>query len=465
MEAIQTAAEFAQATWGQVELGDKRLTRRAVQIGTCMAANPEASLPCQMKDPGALEGAYRFMNNQHVQMQALLTAAYQHTRQAAGKHPVVLLVNDQTELDYSSHRATTGLGPVGNERGRGILLHTTLAVDPETRGVIGLSYLHSYLRVPVPRRPRPKWAHTAEGRCWETAARAIGTAEPGSIWVEVSDAGSDYFSYLAACLDMGNQFLVRVSRERYVDWAESDWQFEQVEAQKLIRYARSLPAVVSSEEQVEIAANQDQAARTAQVVMSWAPVTLSPSAQASKQARKHPPIQAWVLRIWEPDPPAGVSELEWILLSSLAITQVEEARTRVRWYSCRWTCEDFHQCLKTGCQVERSQLDDRADLETLIGFLAPIAVHLLQIRHAVRQTPSVLAQDVVDPLMVQVLAQRQKLDMHMMSLETFWKGVARLGGFQGRKHDGFPGWRILWRGWHYLSDLTDGARLFLDIRT
>ncbi len=45
--------------------------------------------------------------------------------------------------------------------------------------------------------------------------------------------------------------------------------------------------------------------------------------------------------------------------------------------------------------------------------------------------------------------------------EQFWQQVARLGGHQGRRHDGPPGWRTVWRGWRYLSDLADGARLFV----
>lgn len=36
--------------------------------------------------------------------------------------PVVLLVQDSTEIDLSHHAKTKGLGQVGNEKGRAILL-------------------------------------------------------------------------------------------------------------------------------------------------------------------------------------------------------------------------------------------------------------------------------------------------------------------------------------------------------
>jgi hypothetical protein len=117
--------------------------------------------------------------------------------------------------------------------------------------------------------------------------------------------------------------------------------------------------------------------------------------------------------------------------------------------------------LKTGCRVEDSQLDDGADLQRLLGFAAPIAVRLLQLRQAARNIPDLPATALVEPLMVQVLARRQKTDPDTMSPAEFWRRLARLGDHQGRRRDGPPGWRTVWRGWRLLSDLTEGARLFV----
>jgi hypothetical protein len=44
------------------------------------------------------------------------------------------------------------------------------------------------------------------------------------------------------------------------------------------------------------------------------------------------------------------------------------------------------------------------------------------------------------------------------SILTFYKHVARLGGHQNRKGDGFPGWITLWRGWMKLQSMVDGYR-------
>src|SRR5215212_8174934 len=104
---------WAQQQWGTCEFGDRRLTARAVRLGQAMAAQPEASLPAQVGDPAALRGAYRLLNNVRVSSEQLWQPHLQQTRQAAGQHQVVLMVQDRTTLDFSHHPATGGLGPVG----------------------------------------------------------------------------------------------------------------------------------------------------------------------------------------------------------------------------------------------------------------------------------------------------------------------------------------------------------------
>jgi hypothetical protein len=113
------AADWAQKTFGAVVLGDKRRTKRAVALATALAQNPGGSLPLQTGSFGQLKAAYRLLNEADVTHAALLEPHYKQTQKQAGKLPVVLMVQDTTELDYTFHRATTELGPIGNGGGRG----------------------------------------------------------------------------------------------------------------------------------------------------------------------------------------------------------------------------------------------------------------------------------------------------------------------------------------------------------
>lgn len=139
---------WAAQQWGRVQLGDRRLTRRAVAVGSRMAANPAASLPEQMQAPSMLKAAYGLLNHPGVSLAALTAPHRAATLQATRQTAVVLLVEDTTELDYTAHASKTDLGPMGDGRGRGLLLHSTLAVEPTSRTLLGLAHAQVVVRQP-----------------------------------------------------------------------------------------------------------------------------------------------------------------------------------------------------------------------------------------------------------------------------------------------------------------------------
>jgi hypothetical protein len=102
---------------------------------------------------------------------------------------------------------------------------------------------------------------------------------------------------------------------------------------------------------------------------------------------------------------------------------------------------------------ERRQLATADGLERLLGFLSIVAVKLLQVRTLGQQAPDTPAQNVVPPLMIQLVVARLNLKHPELSVRQFWYGVARLGGFLARGRDGHPGWQTLWRGWQRLQEM------------
>jgi hypothetical protein len=120
-----------------------------------------------------------------------------------------------------------------------------------------------------------------------------------------------------------------------------------------------------------------------------------------------------------------------------------DALERVEWSTVRWLNEDFHQCLKTGCAMEQRNLEDAARIEWLLGLLAPVAVCLLQLRQGARLNPDVPATTMAGLLMVSMLAAKLDVPLPQMTVRTFWRGVAQLGGCQGRRSDGEPGRKTL----------------------
>jgi hypothetical protein len=91
--------------------------------------------------------------------------------------------------------------------------------------------------------------------------------------------------------------------------------------------------------------------------------------------------------------------------------------------------------------------------------LAVISVRLLQLREDARLTPETHASVLVEPRLVNLLAAKLKLAPTAMTIRRFWRGVAQLGGFVGRRSHGDPDRKTLWRGWQQLEAFTEGAHL------
>jgi len=102
--------------WAQEELagadfGDKRITKRFIQIVSDIAAQPEASIPQACGDDGATKATYRFLDNENVTPEAIRASHRGKTVERVKGYKVVLAVQDTTSLNYTAHKATSGLGP------------------------------------------------------------------------------------------------------------------------------------------------------------------------------------------------------------------------------------------------------------------------------------------------------------------------------------------------------------------
>jgi hypothetical protein len=455
-EGIQPANKWAAEQWSEVDLGDVRLNRRAVQVGGAMAKHPSGSLPRQMQDAAALRAAYGLLNHNRITLEKLSEPHWNKTRREGEQHDVVLFVQDTTQVDYTHHATKKGLGPIGDGKGRGLLLHTTLAVTPgEAPQVLGVAHQKAVLRRP-PQRPRPKHTRSPEGLVWTDAVKSVGKPPRGVRWVHVGDGKSDDFRFMHACRRRGKDFLVRGTHNRILEWNS-----KQVTPRnrKIRDFMRGLSA--KYQYVTTLPARPKRPARTVELALTWAKVTIPAPAQGPSELRGLPSIEAWSLRIWEIDPPREEDAVEWFLLTSVPTKTVDEAMTRVRWYLLRWLTEDYHKCLKTGCSLEKRRLDEGDDIRRLLGFLGPIAAKLLQMRNLARAEPDAPAEEHVDELTLGMLNERLEWPPDKeITLRTFWHGVAQLGGYLGRRGDGPPGWQTIWKGWRELQQLVDGARLF-----
>jgi hypothetical protein len=467
---LLSAHEWAEFTFGGVHLGDERLRRRAVAIAEAIATLPQASLPRQMQQPGALQATYRFMHNPQVSYEQLMRPHLEQTREMAGKPEQVLLIQDTTDLDYQAHPTTRGLGPIGPGSHQGFLVQTVLAVLPQSHEVLGIAQQEPFLRQPAPKgeTKRERLERERESQVWQRSIQALGSPPVGVQWIHVGDRGSDIFPFLSVCRQLGCDFVVRAAQDRCVDLL-----VEQAESPVAPRSHHSRPGEpapqsqhlfevvrgwkAQDQQELELESTQKHPKRVAHLCISWGALRLLPP--RSQEGSDLRPLVVWVVHVWEPEPPEGIEPLEWVLLTSVPTHSAAQAWQRVAWYRARWIVEDFHQGLKTGCRMEQRQIRTYEGLRNLLGLLAPQAVRLLQLRTIARQTPEQPAQQGLPADLVQVVAHLAQVPAAQLTTQQCWHTIARTGGYLGRPGDGPPGWKTLWLGWFYVQTLLEGVHL------
>jgi len=464
----------------RAQLGHKTRPLRLASLAGLLAHEAAGrSLPDRLPQRADYDAALNLVNTPCVTHQALLLPHCQATRQRMLACPgVVLNISDTTELDFSGLKIAC-LGPIGDGFGRGFECHNSLAVDPATGDVLGLTsqILHvrdTDVQIDAERRaaaadgapkPKPKkkggrrsdettehrrQRRNRESRLWVQGCAALGVVPEGKRWVDVCDRASDTFEYLEYMAKNTRSYTIRSTQNRALVVAEG----REKEPKLLHDLLRSLPGVMSWE--VEIAANHKQVARTAEVQMAWRSVRIKAPLE-HKGEHSDEPVDVWAIRVWEPQPPEGVKEpLEWLLLSNVAVRTDAEARERVGWYECRPAVEEFHKAQKTGMGIEALQLQSRHGLEGMIAILSVLAVTLLNLRQRGRQegAESQAASTVVDPQWVRVLSIWTYGEQRDLSVRQFYRDLARLGGYMNRRRGAWPGWLVLWRGFTKLMHMV-----------
>lgn len=459
--------QLSQLHFGSAVLGDTRRSKRLVKSAAVMFQSPAGSLPQKLSDWADLNGLYRLVAAKQVTHAAVIEPHLNWTRQQMrAAQGVVLLLHDTTELDFTAHCKVAGqLSQIGNGGGRGYLCHNTLAVTPDKQ-VIGLAsqILHLRRKVPKGETARQKREHPdRESLLWPRGCGQIGDAPADAFWVDIADRGSDCFEFLEYEHAHHRRYVIRSTRNRTLD-GEDHVGSDRIH-HTLHEFAREQPTLLTRQIDVAASTKKGTKARSATVRIAASPITLA----APKQPRGQCTVSSLdlhVIHVAEVNPPADVEPVEWILLSNVPAHTAQQAAERVDWYACRPMIEDYHKGQKTGLGIELPQFESTDRLEPVIGILSVIAAVLLQLRHQARdpQSEQTLAVDCVPLLWVKIVAKtaysfarKQSKTYGQLSVKEFFVGVARLGGFLNRKHDGSPGWLTLWRGWQRLHTMIQGA--------
>ncbi len=449
---MQSVNEWAQMNFGTCELGDKRRTQRLVRVAEQIAGNPSASLPNQTETWGDLKAAYRLFDCEDVTFEAIARPHWDLTKKLA--KGCTLVIGDTTEIDFGRFREIEGVGPTGNGTGQGFLLHNALMVNADTEEILGVAgqTIHyrkkkrkSTKRPTAPQRLKKK---DRESEVWGKVIDQIGPPAEGSSFVHVFDRGADKFEVYCHLLQQRSDWVIRACQmHRSVLVGDKE------ERMPLKAYLPMLKPLGSYT--LQLRARPAQAARKAELDVRIGQIKIPRPQHVSPWVRKleQSPIALNVIEVVEVNAPQGVVPIRWVLFTSLPVVTFEDAWTIIGYYELRWLVEEYHKALKTGCRTESRQLKTASRLEALVGLTSVVGVRLLKLKSLARTNPDVPAQRVVPRVWLTMLklASKNLNRVHDLTIGQFYREVAKLGGFLGRKSDGEPGWITIWRGWEKLN--------------
>ncbi len=446
---------------GRVNLGDKRLNTRLVEVAKRLAAQPTASINQACEDWADAKAAYRLFDNIKTQMEKILSPHQERTQDRMRSYSLVLGIQDTSMLDYSQHLRKKGKGPIGTKKQdlSGFVMHTTLVVTPEGLP-LGMLANEIWVRSneddglsKVERQKRP--IEEKESYKWLKALRETVKLTPEGVqMVSVCDREADIYEFFMEAESLETGILVRATQNRVLQDKKTRKLWDSVTGSAIAGHLK-----------VQVPAKEGQPAREAIVTVRFRSVRLKPPWRP-KSPDKAPlaPITLQAILVLEIDPPSGVKPLEWLLLSNQPVHSFDDAVEHIRWYRRRWQIEVYFKVLKSGCKVEDCRLETADRLLRFLTLCCIIAWRLYWLTHINRILPdepctTALAEHEWRALYAAINRTTRPSD-HVPTVRQAVRWIAQLGGFLGRKSDGDPGPTTIWRGWQRLNDISATWLLF-----
>lgn len=442
-------------SWVKEELSgakfnDERLSKRLLSIVNGLSQKSAQSIPAAMGTWGDTLATYRFFDNEKVTPAKILEPHISSTVDRIKGNRVVLCLQDTSELDYSSKGDIEGIGLLNTNKHRGFLLHPTIAITPE-REILGVVTTKMYTRETIGNKEleRKRAIEEKESIRWLESFEAVdGLAREcvDTLLVNIANREGDIYELFHETEGIRNgdgaHWLVRSAYDRRVTKNERLW------------------ATISKEEvcgyiEFKLPKRGNIATRTVKQELRIGLVKLGGS---RRDGGALPPLEVTAVLAKEINVPHGVKPVEWLLLTSLPVTGKNWALILMNWYLCRWEIEIFFKTLKSGCAIEKLQLEHINNLYNCVALYMIIAWRIMFIRSIGLKIPeescNCIFTDNEWQAVYCVVNKTKEIPIKPPSISQIIMLIARLGGFIGRKGDGYPGVKSIWIGFQRMGDLA-----------
>jgi len=458
-------APWAQEEAALADFGDKRLDDRFVTLLSELGSRPNLSIPAACRGRAEMKAAYGFFDNDKVGFDKVLAPHIARTKKRLAQQPVVLLVQDTTEIDLTRpDQAVAGAGELDGAR-RGFLLHEMHAFTPDGTplGTVWAEVINrtdGVSHAPAARKQRKRKQtpiEAKESRRWLTGlrqARDLAGAVPAVQCVCVADSEADIYEVFAEPRgEPPVQWLIRACQDRALEGEAAHLRDTALATPPLYEVELSIRGRRAKTAAENRARRENRESRQATVDVRAARVVLRPPPRPD---RKLPPVTVHVVLVREANPPPGETPVEWVLVTTLPIDTPEQVRTVVEYYGVRWGIEILFRTLKSGCRIEQRRFEHMDRVLPCAALYLIVAWRTLFVCRMSRRCPDVDCEALFEPSewkAVWVAIHRRKPPTKAPRLRAMVRWIARLGGYVERP-DSEPGPQTLWLGLQRMYDLA-----------
>jgi len=444
-----------------IDLGDRRLDNRAIQIVEALGLAPGRTIPQSFQAWNEIKACYNFFDNDLVSEQKLLAPHIKKTIERIKEYPIVLLPSDTTDINYTTKKAMKGKERLDNKQ-NGLWLHSTIAVTPErlTLGVVNANFWHRNPEVaskdsssrtvrdkaPIEEKESYRWLQSYLAAC-EVAKEA-----PETQIINITDREGDIVEIFEKSAEIAEKdcaafFIIRSQYDRLLE--EADPETSEI-CKKLRQRLKETPSL--GEVEYTIPPTEKRIGRKIKQQLKAASVTLKPR---NKKLKK---VKVNAVMAIEENPPEGEEPLIWVFLTNLPINTFDDVCKIISYYLCRWEIELFFKVLKSGCKVEERQLQTADRMKIMISIFMILAWRIMFTMMLGRVCSEMSAGEIFEEAewksVYKIVNNKKTLPRKPPKLGEFVRMIATLGGYVNKKGAEPPGVKTMWKGMARMVDFA-----------
>ena len=437
-----------------VDLGDRRLNDRMINIVHSLGLAPGRTIPQTFITWSEIKACYNFLGNKRVHESKILNPHIEKTIERIKEYPTVLLMTDTSEIDYTTKEAMEGKERLSNTK-TGLWLHPTLAVTPERLplGVVNVNFWNrsperkgknsaARNKTPIEEKESYRWLDSYLKAC--EIAREV----PDTKIIHITDREGDIievFDASAKELEKGLRanFIIRSQHDRLIEPDKEERGIKE----KLWRTLKNGETI--GEVEYTIPGTENRKGRKVKQELKAVSVTL-------RRANKNVKVKVNAVMAIETSLQEGEDPIVWIFITDLPINSFEDVVRVINYYLCRWEIELFFKVLKSGCKIEERQLKTADKMKNIISIFIILAWRVMFTMMMGRVKADISAGDLFDEAewksVYKILNKKKALPRKAPKLGEFILMVARLGGYVEQKDGGPPGVKVMWKGMSRMID-------------